>query len=119
MLLARVGEWRGRAVEVTARLIPKYLWTTASIDVYVDSGCVLQTGGKLESTGSVFARFYDSGATHDIEVQWGRGGVRGFPIRIMIDGQLVADSRVFVDNWPLALWPLVLFVVAAAWAFWR
>jgi hypothetical protein len=119
MLLARVGEWRGRTVEVTARFIPKYLWMTASIDVYLDSGCVLQTGGKLESTGSVIARFYDSGSTHDIELRWGRGALRSFPITIMIDGALVAGSRVFVSNWPLALWPFLLFVTAAAWALWR
>jgi hypothetical protein len=118
MPLARLGEWHGRAVEVTARLISRYLWTTASIDVFVDSQCVLQTGGQMKITGSSSAQFYDSGATHDIELHWDRGGVGFFPITVIIDGQVVAQSRVHVDNWPLALWPFVL-VAAVAWTLFR
>ncbi|HEY2253415.1 MAG TPA: hypothetical protein VGH74_20215 [Planctomycetaceae bacterium] len=86
---ARVGEWRGRAIEVTARLIPRCLWTTASIDVFVDAECVLRTGGQMAATGSSTAQFYDSGMTHDIELQWGVGGLRSFPVKIVIDGQIV------------------------------
>jgi hypothetical protein len=119
MPLARVGEWRGRTVEVTGRVIPRFLWMTASIDVYIDSECVLQTGGQLKSVGASRAEFYDSGSSHEIMLEWDRPGLGSFPITITIDGELVAESRVFVENWPLALWPLVLLTAAAAWIFWR
>ena len=33
-------QWHGSTVEVTARLIPRFLWTTASIDVFIDGECV-------------------------------------------------------------------------------
>jgi hypothetical protein len=73
----------------------------------------------MKSVGMSTAQFYDSGSTYDIALEWGRAAVRSFPITITIDGQVVADSRVSVDNWPLALWPLILFGAvgaAAAWA---
>jgi len=119
MTLALAGEWRGRALQVTARLIPRFLWTTASIDVFLDACCVLQTGGKMKLTGGSTARFEDSGTIHDIELTWGRARLRWFPVKITIDGQLVADSKVFVDNWPLELWPSAVLVGAVAWLFWR
>jgi hypothetical protein len=48
--------------------------------------------------------------------------VSEFPIKITIDGHVVAESRVSVDNWPLALWPLIFFGIlgaAGVWAIWH
>ena len=114
-----VGESRGKNIEVAARLIPKFLWLTASVDVFVNSACVLQTGGKMKMTGSSSARFDDSGGAHDVELKWGWARLRWFPIKILIDGEMVAQSRAFVENWPLAHWPTAVVVVALAWLFWR
>jgi hypothetical protein len=116
---SRIALWRGRAIEVTAHLIPRCLWTTASIDVFVDSQCVLRSGGKLAAIGGVSAQFYDSGATHDIELCWGRAQIQCFPIEIKIDGEVVARSKVYVDNWPLVLWPATLVAGAIFWGFWH
>ena len=118
MMLVQIGKWHGHNVEVTARLIPRCLWTTASIDVYIDSDCVLRTGGQMKTTGVSTAQFYDSGSTHDIALEWGRAALSSFPITITIDGQVVANSRVSVDNWPLALWPLILFAILGAAGVW-
>ncbi len=119
MALARVGEWRGRTVEVTARVIPRYLWTTASIDVYIDAECVLQTGGQMKATGGCTAQFYDSGSTHEIVLEWGLPLITSFPVTITIDGELVVDSPVTVDYWMLALWPAIVVAAGAVWIFWR
>jgi len=116
---ARIAEWRGRAVEVTGHLIPRYLWTTASIDVFIDSECVLRTGGQLKSVGGTTADFYDSGSTHEIALHWRCPLLTGFPIRITIDGELVAESYVTVDNWQLALWPVLLVGAGAVATLWR
>ena len=56
-------------------------------------------------------------STHEIALEWGRPVITGFPIRISIDGELVAQSRVTVDNWPLALWPVIPVAAAAVWAY--
>ena len=111
-------EWRGHVVQVTACLVPRFLWTTASINVLLDERCVLKTGGQMKVTGASSARFEDSGTFHNVELNWGRARLRWFPIKITIDGQPVAESKVFVDNWPLALWPAALFLGVVAW-FWR
>jgi hypothetical protein len=117
MRLAKFGDWRGRSVEVTARLIPRYLWTTASIDVYIDSECVLRTGGQMKSVGTATDEFYASGSIHTVELTWGRPGIGSFPVTIAIDDEFVADSRVCVENWPIGLWPFITLPIAA-WAFW-
>jgi len=117
MSLTRIGEWRGQSIEVTARLIPKFLWTTASIDLFVNSTCVLRTGGKMKVIGSSSARFEDSGTAHDVELRWGWPRPRWFPIKVLIDGDIVADSRAFVENWPLAQWPTVAVLAALVWIF--
>jgi len=119
MALVRIGEWHGRSLEVTGYLIPRYLWLTASIDVHIDSQCVLQTGGQLKSVGGSTAEFYDSGSTHRITLTWGSPWITGFPVRISIDGELVAESWVTVDYWPLALWPIGLVAAGAAGILWQ
>jgi hypothetical protein len=72
----------------------------------------------MKSVGTCTARFYDSGSDHDVELTWGRAEIGGFPIKIVIDGQLAAESRVSVDNWLIGLWPLVLVAAAIVWALW-
>jgi hypothetical protein len=91
-------QWHGSAVEVTARLIPRFLWTTASIDVFIDGECVLETGGQLKITGSSSAEFFHGGRVHQVELSWGRGSLEGFPYQLSIDGSKVAVSRVLVQN---------------------
>jgi hypothetical protein len=114
----QVGEWNGDPIEVAGQFVPKYLWTTASIDVFVKSQCVLRTGGKWKLTGATATQFQSAGSNHSIELAWGRFKMRSFPIRITIDGQLIADTHVFVPNWPLSLWPLAASLVWLVWAAW-
>lgn len=111
-------QWHGSIVEVTARLIPRFLWTTASIDVFLDGSCILRTGGQLKITGSSSAEFYHGGSVHHVELSWGQADLRSFPYQLQIDGAKVAVSRVFVQNWRLvflALWiPVALLLILMA-----
>jgi hypothetical protein len=63
--------WQGKTVQVRARYVPRFLWTTASIDVFLDARCVFRTGGKLKVTGSHSASFGDGGSEHLMELTWG------------------------------------------------
>jgi hypothetical protein len=66
--------WRGSEVEVKARLVPRYFWTTASIDVYLDAQCILRTGGVMKLTGSSRAEFDQDGSRHSVELSWETAG---------------------------------------------
>jgi hypothetical protein len=113
-----VGHWNGQTVEATARLVPRYLWTTASIDVFVGSRCVLRSGGQLKLISSCRAQFEDSGSSHEVELSWDAGVFGSFPVEVKIDGQTIGTSRAFVRNWPLGLWPAaVTFVVGACFIY--
>jgi hypothetical protein len=107
--------WQDRAVRVQARLIPRFLWTTASIDVFLDDECILRTGGQLKPTGAHSAEFGYKGVVHRAELTWGRGAFRSFPYRLEIDGAPVSESRVAVQNWPIALWRLILICLGVIW----
>jgi hypothetical protein len=108
-------QWQGGLVEVQAQLVPRFLWSTASIDVFLDKQCILRTGGRLKPTGSHFATFTHSGSTHTAELSWGHGFLVSFPYKLRIDGTPVSEARVRVRNWPIGL--LIPFLVTSvAWA---
>jgi hypothetical protein len=109
--MSEIIKWKDSTVDVQARLVPRFLWNTASIDVFLDKQCILRTGGQLKVTGSHSATFTHSGSTHTAELSWGYGLLFSFPYKLRIDGTPVSESRVRVQNWPLGLF--VAFLVAA------
>jgi len=52
--MSEIIRWQDSAVDVQARLDPRFLWSTASIDVFLDEECIFRTGGQLKATGSLF-----------------------------------------------------------------
>src|SRR5258706_6803318 len=104
------GEWKGQLVLVSAAYIPRLLWQTASIVVFVHGECVLQTPGKYRFIGSHTNRFTQLGVPHEAVLSWGLAGLRSFPFQLSIDGERVLKSRVYTSNWPLSLWPLAILL---------
>jgi hypothetical protein len=100
-------KWNGHAVEVSARLIPRYLWTTASINVFIDGRCILRTGGQFKAVGSSSAEFDDDGSVHSVRLAWDQAIFHRFPYRLSIDGTEVSEALVPVDNYPMLLIPLL------------
>jgi hypothetical protein len=108
-----IPQWNDHRIDVRAALVPKFLWSTASIDVYLDGVRILRTGGKLRPTGLVETSFTDANGTHQVALTWGVGWLFAFPFVLYIDGEMIANARVRVSNWPLgiALWLAVLAAV--------
>jgi hypothetical protein len=99
------GEWKRQSLLVTSTLISRFLWQTASIDVFLNGECVLRTGGKFKFTGSHTSQFAQSGASHEAVLSWGAASLRSFPFQLSIDGERVLESRVYTSNWALSLLP--------------
>jgi hypothetical protein len=114
--------WQGKTVRVQARNVPRFLWTTASIDVFLSDQCVLRTGGQLKLTGSHSTSFSDGGAEHQIELRWGHSRNFRFPYQLRIDGITVDDSHVQVENRGVIIIPafiiVALLIVFLSLAFW-
>jgi hypothetical protein len=96
--MAEAIKWQENMIVVKARLVPKFLWSTASIDVFLNEQCILQTGGQMKLTGSYSTAFEHSGVTRKAELSWGIGGLFSFPYKLRIDDNLISDSRVRVQN---------------------
>jgi hypothetical protein len=111
--MSEVIKWQDSTVDVQARLVPRFLWSTASIDVFLGEQCILRTGGKLKATGSHSATFTYSGSTHTAELSWGVGFLLWFPYKLRIDGTPVSAARVYVQNWPLGLVVAILIAAVA------
>jgi hypothetical protein len=111
--------WQDNNIRVTAILVPRFLWSTASIHVFVGSACVLRTGGQLKITGTCSSEFTGNGVLHRAEIVWGRGVLFSFPYRLSIDGAVVSESRVKVSNWPLTfvLPGILLFALFSIFIF--
>ena len=93
-----MSSWQGKAIRVRARLVPRLLWTTASIDVFLEEQCVLRTGGQFKVTGSHAAKFDDGNSEHQAVLAWGRVRDGRFPYRLQIDGAQVEEAEVGVEN---------------------
>ncbi len=90
--------WNGLSVAVTARLIPRYLFTTASIDVFLGGCCILKTGGQMAVIGSSTSEFCHDGTVHSAKLTWGSAKGLAFPYELTIDGAKVLVSDVRVQN---------------------
>ena len=101
--------WRDKEIRVQAKLVPRFLWTTASIDVFLGDACILRTGGQLKLRGSQCASFNNGGSEHRAELSWGIARQRSFPYRLSIDGAAVNESTVFIGNWSMAFVPAIIF----------
>jgi hypothetical protein len=111
-------KWQGSAIQVQARLVPRFLWTTASIDVFLDQQCILRTGGQLKFTGVQSAEFTHAGSKHTAELSWGGSGIWfSFPYQLRIDGAAVSASRVHIRNWPAGLIGAILIASVLAVIF--
>lgn len=108
-------KWQGRRVEVQARLVPRYLWNTASIDVFLDGQPILRTGGRFKFTGSYSTSFTYGGASHTAELSWGFCGLSfSIPYQLRINNVPVAATRVQIRNWPVALVVIAMVAVAVS-----
>ncbi|HZZ79108.1 MAG TPA: hypothetical protein VFE62_11345 [Gemmataceae bacterium] len=113
------ARWHGSRLEVRARAVPRYLWSTVSIDVLIDGAPVLRTGGQFRARGGVTSEFRHDGERHTAELSWGTVGGRGFPFMLRIDGEIVLATEVPVDNMTAVLvgWGTVLVAVIACTVF--
>lgn len=100
--------WRGSVLEVQARLVSRFVWTTASIDVYLDGSLILRSGGAFRVTGSCDSEFTRDGLSHKCELQWGAGRWARFPFTLSIDGEQIVNSTVRITNWPMLLIPSLI-----------
>src|ERR1041385_4020246 len=106
--------WCGETISVRAHLVPKYLWTTASIDVYLGRRCILQTGGKPRVAGLCRAEFEHQGSAHLAELFWDRARVSIFPFSLIIDDARILDSFVEIENRKWSIIPALAITAAAA-----
>ena len=119
-------QWRGSELKVRAYVVPRYAWTTASIDVIVDGEPVLRTGGQLRFVGSHKSDFHHRGTSHHVELFWGKFTKGEFPFILTIDDAEVLTSSVPVEYWKAAsiAWTLVIlgaigYLVACLIPWWQ
>jgi hypothetical protein len=113
------ASWNGARVFVRSRVVGRYAWMTATIDVTVDDIVVLRTGGVLKAVGRSAEAFEFRGSSHTAEINWGLGWGPSFPFDLKMDGTSIKKSRVPVENWYFAYWPFLaalgLLVVRRLW----
>ncbi len=103
--------WEDGKITVTSTLLPKILWQTASIDVFLNEKCLLKTNGQLKITGSHTAQFTHNTVNHEVILIWGTGGLRTFPIEVSIDGKQIIKSEIYTSNWILGCLPWLALII--------
>lgn len=101
-------QWHGSLLDVEARLVSRFLWLTASIDVHLDGVPILRTGGQFNISGSCHSDFVHDGLSHTCELEWGAGRLGRFPFALSLDGDQIVRSTVGMANWPMLLVPSLL-----------
>jgi hypothetical protein len=103
--------WRETDITVRAWLVPRYLWATASIEVFFAGERILRTGGQLRVVGSVSTRFFYQGIPCKVELAWRQARRGAFPYVLTIDGRQVREASVRVENLWMAVIPNVLAIL--------
>jgi hypothetical protein len=109
MNMNEVNRWQDCPIGVRARLVPRFLWSTASIDVFLGEKCILRTGGQFKFKGSHSTTFILSGSSHTAELSWGYGSFGSFPYQLRIDDAPVCTSRVYIGNQMMGIVGAILF----------
>ena len=107
--------WNGEQLIVTAHLVPRYAFMTASIDISLEGTPILKTGGVLKFVGGHVAGFERNGRLHSVEASWGKAAPTYFPVKVAVDGQLVMEAPVRISNWWLVYWPWLILLGVLAW----
>ena len=112
--------WNNCTVTVRAHSVPRLLFTSASIDVYLDGDCILRSGGKASLTGGCTEPFTHAGAQHQVDLRWGHSRWYRFPYEVRIDGQLVDQGVVPVENWyvPAGIYGSIGAMIGIAIGIW-
>jgi hypothetical protein len=118
--------WHGSFLEVSARVVPRYLWTTVSIDVSLDGEPVLCTGGQASALGASRVTFLHNETSHEAELSWGKFSQGAFPFILRVDGEVVLASEVPVENWAVVrlCWGIANVLIVAVfvlfvWLVWQ
>jgi hypothetical protein len=111
--------WNGLPLQLSARLVPRYAWQTASIRLAIGDDIVVETGGVLKFTGAAVQTFEQEGAVHEVRIEWGRGTLVSFPCKVAIDRAEVLSTRLAIANWGVGLWPWIPFAAWLAWYRWH
>jgi hypothetical protein len=107
-----VTRWQDCDLEVKAECVPRYFWTTVSIDVYLGGLCILRTGGVLHIKGQQAETFKHNAENHVLELSWRSPLLdMSFPYQLWIDGQPIIAGRVRPGNWPLLFMPVAAIVL--------
>ncbi|MBC8870033.1 MAG: hypothetical protein H8E44_11480 [Planctomycetes bacterium] len=101
-------QWHGSLLDVHARLVSRFLWTTASIDVHLDGTPILRSGGQFKIAGSCHSEFMHNGLSHTCELTWDTGKLGRFPYTLSVDGEQILRSTVRIVNWPMLLVPSLI-----------
>lgn len=107
--------WNGLPLTVSARLVRRFAWQTASIDLTVGDQVVMRTGGVFKFVGKVVRPFEINGVCHEATLEWSRGTLRSFPYSLTLDGISVRSGRVGIDNWWIGLWPWLAMGAVVLW----
>ena len=107
--------WRNTSVTLAAHLVPRYAFTTASIEVFLEDRSILATGGVLKLVGSQVQSFEHEGQPHSVKLSWGTAKLRSFPVTLAIDGESILEASVQMSNWWLAYWPWLVLLGVIAW----
>lgn len=122
----QVHRIEGRAITVAARLVPKFLWFTAAIEVFVDGQRLLSSGGRLALSGTEAAFFNGiDGSPHDLQLSWNAltgysgysrysryGLVPQLHYTLVVDGSARARGEVGAQNWWMRFAGLALVLTA-------
>lgn len=108
---ATLVRWDGSDLDIEAEYVPRYLYTTASINIY--NRCILRTGGVWRFRGTKSAEFTHNGKTGHAELSW-RSGRSEFWCKLTIDDQAVLTGVVTPRNFLALLIPAAVALAAIA-----
>ena len=110
-------QWEGHNISINSQPALKYLWLATETVVKVD-GVEIGRSGGFRITEKIIAKFPHNSNPSELVLEMKADLITlvSIPYKLEIDGSIISQGRLKINNWILSLVSTILIITCICWA---